>query len=84
MKQKLRWLGVALLSVAALLFWQHISMLIASDGCLDSGGSYDYVAQACDHVVSHPHIPFYRTWSFWVGVVLSLGGFWAVGRTDEA
>lgn len=66
MKRKLRWLEVALLLAAAVLFWQHISMFIASDGRWDFGGSYDYVTQTCNHAVSYPHIPFYRTWSFWI------------------
>ncbi|MDR2637431.1 MAG: hypothetical protein LBB55_03755 [Zoogloeaceae bacterium] len=91
MKQRvrwLRWIGVALLAAAVLLSWRHLSMFLASDDCLDSGGSYDYAMRACDYVMSyaasHPHIPFYRAWSFWLGVISSLAGLWAIGRSNGA
>ncbi len=81
MRLRISWLllGVFLLAVAAALVWPLVSAFFASDACLDSGGSYDYLVGRCDFTQNHPFIPFYSTWSFWLAMVASLTGFWAIG-----
>ena len=44
---------LALLSAFALGFWQGRAFL-AVDGCLDKGGSFDYLAGICDFTFNHP------------------------------
>lgn len=63
--------GVVLLVIAGILFWHLVSAFLASDSCLDAGGSYDYVAHRCDYVVSHLSVPFYRKWEFWAALFVS-------------
>jgi hypothetical protein len=53
------WLSVAVLvtAIVASLAAMLLIELAASariDACLDSGGSYDYEREACDHERSHP------------------------------
>jgi hypothetical protein len=57
---KNRWLVVAgILGVLAVLIAApFLSEFLAVDGCLDSGGSFDYTANACDDQTSHPFIPY--------------------------
>lgn len=75
--------GIALLVIAGILFWRLVSAFLASDTCLDAGGSYDYVARRCDYILSHPYVRFYLTWEFWVALFvsgiagISLGQKWA-------
>ncbi len=49
--------GTILVLVAAYLVWQPVSHFFAVDACLDQGGSFDYVAGACDFERSHPYSP---------------------------
>ena len=72
--------GVLLLIAAAILIWPNVSAFFASDACLDSGGSYDYLARQCDRSVSHPFIPFYRTWTFWLSAIAAVLGSLMLGR----
>ncbi|WP_020679618.1 hypothetical protein [Marinobacterium rhizophilum] len=55
------------------------------DACLDAGGSYDYVAEACDPVGNHAFVPFSRRNPLLVnggmllssvGLLLCLGGLY--------
>jgi hypothetical protein len=72
--------GALLLIAAAILIWPNVSTFFASDACLDSGGSYDYVAGQCDHSINHPFLPFYRTWTFWLSAIAAGLGSWLLGR----
>jgi hypothetical protein len=45
-----------MLLVAGVLLWLQWQEFWAADACLDSGGSYDYLANVCDQV-SHPYLP---------------------------
>ena len=77
-------IGALLLIAAAILILPNISAFFASDACLDSGGSYDYVAGRCDYVQNHPFVPFYRTWSFWLAAIVAVMGSLAFGRSADA
>ena len=77
-------IGILLLAVAAYCSWLQASAFIASDACLDAGGSFNYSAAVCDFKQSHPHIPFYSSWSFWLAAVATLSGFWAIGHAAAA
>src|SRR6267143_1169202 len=51
------------LVIAALLLlvwagWGYGREFLAVDSCLDSSGSFDYAAMACDHMQNHPYIPY--------------------------
>jgi hypothetical protein len=55
------------------------------DACLDAGGSYDYIAEACDPVGNHAFVPFGRRNPLLVnggmllssvGLLLCLGGLY--------
>ena len=48
---------LALLVAVAPAVWILSAEFLAVDQCLDSGGSYDYAAMACDHEESHPYVP---------------------------
>jgi hypothetical protein len=76
-------IGALLLISAAILIWPNVSAFFASDGCLDSGGSYDYVASRCDYVQNHPFVPFYRTWSFWLATIAAVMGSLAFARSAD-
>ena len=73
-------IGALLLIAAAILIWPNVSAFFASDACLDAGGSYDYLARRCDHSVSHPFLPFYRTWTFWLSAIATVLGASVLGR----
>ena len=65
---------------AAVVF---LSEFVAVDGCLDRGGSYDYVAQTCDFTVSHEYVPFgvrhpILARGFPVGIIGVVGGVFVV------
>ena len=49
------------------------------DACLDGGGSYDYSAGTCDHLVSHPHVSFYQSLIFWATLFSGAAGFYLFG-----
>ena len=42
------------LAISIAHLWSYIREAVSVDTCLDSGGSYDYVAGRCDHAQSHP------------------------------
>jgi len=48
-----RLIAAALLTIALLLAWQPLREFFAVDSCLDSGGRFDFVANACDYEDSH-------------------------------
>jgi hypothetical protein len=48
--------GAILILVAGYLAWQPVSLFLAVDGCMDQGGSFDYVTQTCDFETSHPYV----------------------------
>jgi hypothetical protein len=76
--------GVALVCLGAALLFPQVSDFFASDACLDSGGSYDYRLHRCDWRVSHPYIPFFRDWSFWLGALVASAGLGLLGREFAA
>jgi hypothetical protein len=76
-------MGSLLLVAAAILIWPNISAFFASDGCLDSGGSYDYLAGRCDYHRNHPFLPFYRTWNFWLSAIAVVLGSIVFGRAYD-
>jgi hypothetical protein len=50
--------------------WYFLGEWWAPDGCLDSGGSFDYVSWHCSNTENHPyiHVPIYEFRSFWAFV----------------
>lgn len=52
--QAKRLTATALVVTALFVAWQPLHESIAIDSCLDSGGSFDYAANACDYEDSHP------------------------------
>jgi len=60
-----------LLAVAGFVLIQPIvGEFLAVDSCLDSGGSFDYVASACDHSSTHAFVGF--AWRSGFRVLLSI------------
>ena len=51
-------LFVAAIGVWLPLVGSYASEFVAVDQCLDSGGSYDYARNTCDHERNHPYIGF--------------------------
>ena len=47
--------GLAVLLFAAVPYAREF---IQAEGCLDRGGSYNYVDGACDHLTNHPYSPY--------------------------
>jgi hypothetical protein len=47
--------------------WCFLGVWLAPDGCLDLGGSFDYVAWQCSHTQNFTYInvPAYELVSFW-------------------
>lgn len=45
---------ILLLAIAVVVTWFASKEFRAIDACLDSGGSFEYPARSCDHVVNHP------------------------------
>jgi hypothetical protein len=69
--------GITLFVLAAMLIWPLLAEFVAVDGCLDAGGSYDYLSSACDFADNHPYLPVLDRQGFrLVGsvVFLFLGG----------
>jgi hypothetical protein len=48
--------GVILILAAGYLAWQPVSLFFAVDGCMDQGGSFDYLTRACDFERSHAYV----------------------------
>jgi hypothetical protein len=51
--------------------WYFLGQWWAPGGCLDFGGSFNYVTWQCSHTLNYPYIdvPVYRFGSFWLFVV---------------
>jgi hypothetical protein len=63
------WVAWAASIAAALSF---VRVWLAPDGCLDSGGSFDYGRWECaDETKPFVYVPAYALWSFWL-LVLSV------------
>ena len=55
--------------------WQVLSHLAAVDACLDHGGSFDYLAGACNMQESLPYVPLHKTHGFPIVATFVLGFF---------
>lgn len=59
-------------------------------GCLDLGGSFDYVEWQCSYIANHSyvHVPVYQLTSFWIFIAsigISVGTlFWLRARSNAA
>jgi hypothetical protein len=51
-------LAISLAGAMGPLTVSYARETLSVDVCLDSGGSYDYSSNRCDHSVSHPHAPY--------------------------
>lgn len=49
-----RFTALGAIATALFLASQGVQQSVAVDACLDAGGSFDYVAQACDFESSRP------------------------------
>jgi hypothetical protein len=63
---------------AVLAGWHFLGDYFAPEGCMDSGGSFDYLRWQCGYQESLPYIyvPMYGLLSFWMfiaGLVLAIG-----------
>ncbi|WP_148040901.1 hypothetical protein [Montanilutibacter psychrotolerans] len=77
--------GIALVAVSAFLIWPQLSLFLASDACLGSGGSFDFSRLRCDFNAQHPYAPF-ALWPFWsslagvgLGLAMLVRGLWRLG-----
>jgi hypothetical protein len=72
-----RLLGIALLLAAVFIASAPLRTQLAVDSCLDSGGSFDYAAGACDHQKTYLGerytAPAYVAWAA-AGVLAFAGG----------
>ena len=57
--------GIVLILAAAVFIWPQLSLFLASDSCMSSGGSFDFSRVQCDFQHGHPYVPF-DLWPFWV------------------
>jgi len=55
-------------------FWYFLRDYLAPDGCLDSGGSFDYVNWECSYGINHKYIEVsvFKLKSYWVAVTIFL------------
>ncbi len=53
--------------------WQVLRHLAAVDACLDHGGSFDYLAGACNMQESLPYVPLHKTHGFPIVAAFVLG-----------
>lgn len=65
--------GVILLIGAAIFIWPQLSLFLASDSCLDAGGSFDFSQIRCDLQQSHPYATF-DLWPFWAAFAGACAG----------
>ena len=72
--------------IAGYLVWQPASIIFAVDTCLDQGGSFDYVAGACDFDRSHPYAPDARPYdaNFLVAVLVGIVGAGLIAISGSA
>lgn len=75
--------GAILFAVGVLLFGSLVWTFFASGECVSAGGSYDYSAGRCDRVASHPFLPFYRDWTFWLAAAACVVGCLIIGRATD-
>jgi hypothetical protein len=71
--------GVTLLIGAAAFIWPQLSLFLASDSCMASGGSFDFAQVRCDFQQNHAYATF-ALWPFWVAVTGGFLGIALVGR----
>ena len=55
------------------------SLFLASDSCLDAGGSFDFSQVRCDFQQSHPYVTF-DLWPFWAAFAGACTGVALVAR----
>ncbi|HET9194780.1 MAG TPA: hypothetical protein VFO21_17990 [Vicinamibacterales bacterium] len=81
---------LAIVGFAVLLFvavpYARESILV--DGCLDTGGSYNYIDEACDHSKKHPYSPYTQRHPLAAsaalsGVVLTVAGTVIARRSKQ-
>jgi hypothetical protein len=72
--------GVILFVGSTAYVWPHLSLFLASDSCLATGGSFDFSQLRCDFRQGHAYVTF-ELWPFWValaggclGIALALRG----------
>jgi hypothetical protein len=65
MKRALLYLfcGISLLIVIATFIRPELSLFLASDSCMDAGGSFDFKQARCDFQKTHPYVTF-NLWKF--------------------
>ena len=66
--------GVALMLSAVALVWSPVATFLAVDGCLDSGGSFNYAFHECDFESSHPYAPENNSARLRLAFALALAG----------
>ena len=71
--------GVILLIGVAAFIWPQLSLFLASDSCMASGGSFDFAQVHCDFHQNHTYATF-ALWPFWVAFAGGLLGIALVGR----
>jgi len=56
--------GGVLLALGWIVIWPLLAQLVAIDGCLDAGGSYDYINSVCDFTENHEYLPVFDRQGF--------------------
>jgi hypothetical protein len=56
--------GGLLLALAWIVIWPLLAQFVAIDGCLDAGGSYDYINSVCDFTENHEYFPVFDRQGF--------------------
>ncbi len=70
--------GVILLIGTATFIWPQLSLFLASNSCMDAGGSFDFSQLHCDFQNSHPYSTF-NLWPFRIAIVGICAGIFLVG-----
>jgi hypothetical protein len=63
----------AAFALALLILYPVVSDLIAIDGCLDKGGSFDHVKSACDYKQTHSAMSLFERQGFLLVAALIFG-----------
>ena len=84
MKHATRWSGFLLLELAGACLGQIAALLVASDSCLDAGGSFHYASGLCDFKASHSGIDVQSSWQLWLGLFSLVAGALTVWRSFKA
>jgi hypothetical protein len=71
--------GLILLVAATAFAWPDLSLFLASDSCLATGGSFDFSQLRCDFRQGHTYVTF-DLWPFWVALVGDCLGIALVSR----